>query len=476
MERLAASPWPKILLGLALPLFVLLMPGSWLPLESVTIVEQRVVALFLFAALFWILEPIPVYATSILIVVLELIMVSDKGFVLLREGYDPAQLGELLSYKEIMATFASPIILLFLGGFFLAMAATKFRLDQNLARVLLKPFGTQPKWVMLGLMVITAFFSMFMSNTATTAMMLSILVPVLAVFEPADRGRMGFVLAIPVAANIGGLGTPIGTPPNVIALKYLAGDNLISFGQWMAFGLPMVIVLLLGAWAMLLALFPIETQAIKLNIKGKFQRSLKARLVYVTFALTVLLWLTDFIHGMNAYIVAMIPMGVFLTTNIITKEDLKNISWDVLWLVTGGIALGYALGESGLALNLVESIPFASYSPYLILLAASLLGIVMATFMSNTATANLLLPIIAALGTSISSLEIVGGSKALILGVALSTALGMALPISTPPNALAHATGYIESRDMMKIGVPVGIVGLLCIYLMLFIMKAVGFV
>ena len=324
MQRFASSLWLKVLIGLGLPLFVLFMPAAWLPLESVTIIEQRVVALFLFAALFWVLEPIPVYATSILIVVLELIMVSDKGFVLLREGYDPAQLGELLSYKEIMATFASPIILLFLGGFFLAMAATKFRLDQNLARVLLKPFGTQPKWVMLGMMIITAFFSMFMSNTATAAMMLSILVPVLAVFEASDRGRLGFVLAIPVAANIGGLGTPIGTPPNVIALKYLTGDSLISFGEWMAFGIPMVVVLLLGAWVMLLALFPIATPQIKLNIKGKFQRSLKARLVYVTFALTVLLWLTDFLHGMNAYIVAMIPVGIFLTTNIITKEDLKT--------------------------------------------------------------------------------------------------------------------------------------------------------
>ena len=138
--------------------------------------------------------------------------------------------------------------------------------------------------------------------------------------------------------------------------------------------------------------------------------------------------------------------------------------------------MGYALGESGLALNLVESIPFASFSPYLILLAASLLGILMATFMSNTATANLLLPIIATLGTSISSLEVVGGPKALILGVAFSAALGMALPISTPPNALAHATGFIESRDMIKIGIPVGIIGLLSIYLMLYVMKLVGFV
>ncbi|RMG62200.1 MAG: dihydroorotate dehydrogenase, partial [Bacteroidetes bacterium] len=144
----------KTLLALALPLIILLLPTSWMPLEGITLVEQRIIAIFVFAALFWILEPIPIYATSILIIVAELVMVSDKGFLPFRTAEDPARLGELMSYKEIMGTFASPIILLFLGGFFLAMAATKFRLDQNLARVLLRPFGQKPGAVMLGLMVI----------------------------------------------------------------------------------------------------------------------------------------------------------------------------------------------------------------------------------------------------------------------------------------------------------------------------------
>ena len=171
-------------------------------------------------------------------------MTSTKGLNILVEKTDKEALGTLIDYKDIIGTFASPIIILFLGGFFLAMAATKYRLDQNLAKLLLKPFGENPKMVMMGLMIITAIFSMFMSNTATTAMMLSILMPVLAVFLPGDSGKIGFTFAIPVAANIGGIGTPIGTPPNAVALKYLTGDHLITFGQWMIFAVPYVIALL----------------------------------------------------------------------------------------------------------------------------------------------------------------------------------------------------------------------------------------
>lgn len=465
----------KLLASLAIPLTVWLLPAHWIPLEGLTIIEQRVMALFLLAAIFWILEPIPIYATSILIIVLELIMLSDQGMYLFRSGEGREDFGVLMDYKEIMATFASPIILLFLGGFFLAMAATKYRLDQNLAKILLKPFGRQPRWVMLGLMVITAVFSMFMSNTATTAMMLSILMPVLQVFEPQDSGKAAFALCIPLAANIGGIGTPIGTPPNAIALKYLTGDNAIGFGEWMAFGVPFVIVGLLIGWLLLQAYFPIQTPEIKLRIKGKFLRNWKAMLVYITFGVAILLWLTDFIHGMNAYVVSMIPVAVFLAANIITKEDLKKLSWDVLWLVSGGIALGLALDKSGLAARTVESIPFASFSPYLVLGAAALLAMIMANFMSNTATANLLLPIIAALGTTMTSLNNLGGAQALILGVALSASLGMALPISTPPNALAHATGEIETKNMAKIGAMMGVIGLLIVFVILFVLKQAHF-
>ena len=466
----------KLLIGIIIPTIILFIPVEYFGIAGLTIVEKRVIALFVFAALFWILEPIPIFATSVLIIVLELIMISNKSLILFQNNDNPELFGSLISYADIMGTFASPIILLFLGGFFLAMAATKFRLDQTLAKAMLKPFGTNPKKVMLGLMIITAVFSMFMSNTATAAMMLSILAPVLLLFPDNDKGKIAFALSIPVAANIGGIGTPIGTPPNAIAMKYLTGGDAIGFGEWMSFAVPFVIVLLLFAWLLLNMLFPSEQKSIKLDIKAKALTNRSAKIVYFTFGFTILLWLTDFLHGMNSYVVAMIPVAVFISTGIISKEDLKKISWDVLWLVSGGIALGLAMEKSGLILHLIESIPFAEYSAVFIIGGAALLALIMSNFMSNTATANLLMPLLAALGTSLQHIQNMGGVSAIIITAALACSMGMVLPISTPPNALAHGTGFVKTKNMAQVGIIIGIVGLLLAYLTVYILKVVNFI
>ena len=469
-------PYLKFIIPIVIPLLILLMPLSAFPFDGLTLIQQRVIAIFLLAALLWVFEPIPIYATSVVIIVLELLMLSNKGLILFRLNESQPEFGQLLKYSDIMATFASPIIMLFLGGFFLAMAATKYRLDVNLARVLLKPFGQNPKYVMLGLMLITGVFSMFMSNTATTAMMLSILAPVIAVFGPKDPGRIAFALCIPVAANIGGIGTPIGTPPNAIALKYLVGDNLITFGEWMAFGVPFVVVMMALSWFLICSLYKADQQRIELTIKGKFLKTPKALVVYITFAATILLWLVGDLHGMNSYTVALIPVAVFSVTGIINKEDLKKISWDVLWLVSGGIALGLALDKTGLAALVVHSIPFGDFSPYVVLFGAALLCLLMANFMSHTATANLLMPIMAALGASMASLSALGGEVTLILVVTFAASLGMSLPISTPPNALAHATGYVQSNQMARVGVVLGLVGVLLSFVMVAALNVIGFI
>lgn len=468
----------KKLLAIGIPLFlffmVLLLPPSAFNMPGLTVVEQRVIAIFLLAAFCWILEPIPIFATSVLIIALELVMLSNKGLSFFTSGTGTEGFGKLLSYQELMATFASPIIILFLGGFFLAMAATKYRLDMNLARVMLKPFGGRPRLVLLGLMVITAVFSMFMSNTATTAMMLSILAPVLAALPEGDRGRTAFVLSIPVAANIGGIGTPIGTPPNAVALQYITELHPISFGEWMLFGVPFVIVLLLVGWWLLCHLFPIAAPSISLDIKSQFMRNWRAVVVYVTFAVTVILWMMGGLHGMNSYVVAMIPVAVFSCTKIITTADIKTISWDVLWLLSGGIALGIALEKTGLAVRMVHSIPFDTFAPFVVLGAAMIITLMMANFMSHTATANLLLPIMAAMATGLTGLESMGGAVGLVLAVTFAASLGMTLPISTPPNALASATGMVETPDMAKIGIILGILGLVLTVIMLWCLHVVG--
>ncbi|ELI6434168.1 SLC13/DASS family transporter [Aeromonas salmonicida subsp. salmonicida] len=468
---LSAKYW----LPLFAPLLILMLPTASFGLAGFTVIEQRILAIFVMATLCWVLEPIPIFATSVLIIVLELLLVSDSGIKWWQPASPSAEFGTLLSHKEIMSTFASPIIMLFLGGFFLAIAATKYRLDMNLARVMLRPFGQNPNRVLLGLMGITATFSMFMSNTATTAMMLSILTPVLALLGPRDPGRIAFTLAIPVAANLGGIGTPIGTPPNAVALKYLVGDDAISFAAWMSFGVPFVLLMLGVGWLLLIRLFPCEQGRIDLEIKGHFLKTPKALLVYATFILTIGLWLTGDWHGINSYTVGLVPVAIFLIGQVLTKDDLKKVSWDVLWLVSGGIALGMGLEKSGLAASLVQAIPFSQWPPMLIMVGATGLCLLMANFMSNTACANLLLPMVAALGSSLD-LGSVGGSMGLILSVTFAASLGMALPISTPPNALAHASGNVDTRHMALVGVSCGGVGFLLCLAMIALLNAIGFV
>ncbi len=465
----------SLLFGIILPCSILFIPLESIPIDGITVVEQRLLAILAFAVIFWIFEPIPVFATSVLIIFLELIMLSDSGLIWFQNAAGHENFGTLISYKDIFHTFASPIILLFLGGFFLAVAATKYRLDINLARVLLKPFGKRPAMVMLGIMIITATFSMFMSNTATTAMMLAILAPVLAVFDPDDPAKTGMALAVPFAANIGGLGTPIGTPPNIVAMKYLTGNIAVSFGGWMAFAVPYVILLLVFTWAVLLFFFRPAAREIHLEIKGRFMRTPKAIAVYVTFAVTIFLWLFGSKIGLNSYVVAMIPVAVFTAGGIITATDMKRMSWDVLWLVSGGIALGVGLAKTGLSEHLIASIPFDQFSPLAIVGMSVLLAMVMATFMSNTATANLILPIIAALGVSLLSLGELGGAKMLIIASTFGCSLAMLLPVSTPPNAMAYATNYFKTRDMIKAGIVVDILGFVMIFAMIFVLKQFGF-
>lgn len=554
-------------------LIVLLISGSMLfmPFEEwglpVNPIQTRVIALFVFAALMWILEVIPIWTTSVLVITLALLGTSNTSLNFLKvdkfdgkavaaivaDAYGPGadaavvkateasvaeslkkatnltpdvvrstintailkpvvsgkadaaqatalkeaasrlydgeisarisklDLTNLTQQKSIFATFADPIIILFLGGFFLADAATKFRLDINLARVLLKPFGTNPKYVLLGLMSVTALFSMFMSNTATAAMMLALLTPVLALFKPEDRGRAAFALCIPIGANVGGIGTPIGTPPNAIALKFMQENGWnVTFGDWMMFGIPFVVIMLLIGWFILLKMFPIDQKALDLakEMKGKFMTTPKAWVVYITFIVTILLWVVPKqYHGLDANSVAIIPIAVFSVTGVITKKDLKAMSWDVLWLVAGGFALGVALGETKLANDLINSIPFAEWDSLALIVGSSLICLFMATFMSHTATAALLMPIMA----SVAAGMVAGGAMdapgaiGLLVTIAFASSLGMALPISTPPNAMAYATGHVEQKGMAISGTILCLIGLALSIGLMYLLGAIGF-
>ena len=455
--------------------FLALVPSSFFGVNPETLepiftaTQQRVIAIFVFTAMMWILEVIPTWTTSVVAIVSILLTTSNKGLgFLMGEG-----VGAMTNYKDVMAAFADPVIMLFLGGFVLAFAATKVGLDVQLAKVMLKPFGTNPKMVLLGVLLVIGIFSMFMSNTATAAMMLTFLTPVLATLPKDGGGRISLALAIPIAANLGGMGTPIGTPPNAIALGALQDAGYgITFVGWMIRMVPYVIVMLVLAWLLLMKLYPFKAKSIELKIEGAPVKTtpFQKYVVWVTFALTIILWVGEKLFGVNSNIVAMIPFAVFSATGILKARDLEHINWAVLWMVAGGFALGTALNQTGLATTLIQNIPFASWNALVVMLVGGFICYFLSNFISNSAAANLVVPILIVVGKAMSgnpAFESLGGVPAMIVGIAIAASLAMCLPVSTPPNALAHSTGMITTKQMATVGLILGIVGFALGYLML---------
>lgn len=450
---------------LLVTLFLWCVPTSFFGIDALTVVQQRVIALFVFAALMWMFEIIPNWATSVMIIVVALLTVSDKGLGF----FCNPEFGQLVSYKKIMSSFADPVVMLFLGGFVLAIMAERFGLDVTLAKSLLSIFGTKPKMVLLGFLIIISVFSMFMSNTATAAMMLAFLAPVLHKLPSDDRGKIGLALSIPVAANLGGIGTPIGTPPNATAKGYLEQAGIdVSFGDWCIHMIPYVIIMILLAWVLLLIFFPFKTEKLVLEIPANDKKKdWKSKVVWATFIITILLWATEQLHHISSNVVALIPLGVFTATGLFGKEEIKEINWSVLWLVAGGFALGYLLQDTGLAKVLINAIPFGSMSVILVLVVAGFVCYFLSNFISNSATAALLIPILIVVAEGMAdpaaannaAFVAMGGTQAMIIFIAVCASIAMLFPISTPPNAIAASTGLVETKDMAKIGIIIGVVG-----------------
>ena len=389
------------------------------------------------------------------------------------------QYGQLLDSVGIMACFADPTIILFLGGFILAIAATKSGLDVWMAKAMIKPFGKKSENGLLGFLLITGIFSMFISNTATAAMMLTFLTPVFKALPANGKGRIALTMAIPIGANLGGMGTPIGTPPNPFAYKVLndpTGMNLdISFGHWMAVMVPLVIVLLIIAWFLLRKLFPFSQKTIELHIEGDVKHNWRSVVVGATFFVTIVLWIFGKQIGINANTVAMLPIAVFAFSGVISAKDLQQIDWDVIWMVAGGFALGLAMNGTGLAKVAVESIPFGSWSPIVILIISGLVCYFLSNFISNTATAALLIPILSVVCSGMGDkLNIIGGDPTILVGIAVAASAAMSLPISTPPNAIAYSTGLINQKDMAKTGIIVGVTTLALGFCMLIVLGKCG--
>ena len=382
-----------------------------------------------------------------------------------------------MDYKSIMASFADPVVMLFLGGFVLAIIASKYGMDAAIAKVLLGIFGKKPKMVLLGFLIVIALFSMFMSNTATAAMMLAFLAPVLKSLPEDETGKVGLALAIPVSANLGGIGTPIGTPPNAIALGALENAGYqISFVTWMTRMVPYVIVMIAIAWVLLQVFFPFKSDKIELKIEVKQrQKTWKDYVAWITFFVTILLWVTESLTGINSNVVALIPLAVYTATGVFEKSDIKEINWSVLWLVAGGFALGTGLNKTGLAATLINAIPFSTMNVVVVMIIAGLICYLLSNFISNSATAALLVPILVVVGTAMADptasnnaqFMALGGMNAMIPFIAVCASIAMLLPISTPPNAIAASTGLVQTKDMSKVGIIIGTIGFVLGYFLL---------
>lgn len=464
-RQFTASRYFRMLICAAIALVLACLPSEFYHIEGLTVIEQRVISIFVFAGLMWITEAMPAWGTSFLVIVIMLLTVSNAPLAFFDVGDVDGDYGRPIPYKTIMSVFADPTIELFIGGFVLAIGLTKTHLDMFIAKMLLKPFGTKSENVLMGFILVTATLSAFVSNTATAAMMVAFLAPVLKSLPADGKGRIALAMAIPIGANIGGIATPIGTPPNLIALGYLQ-EQLgvsISFGEWMGKMIPFVAALLLLGWVVLRIMFPFKQKRIELDIQGELKKGKDSYIVAITFFITVFLWcFADVLDlGLNSYIIALIPVAAFIVGGIFNRRDLEQINWGVLWMVAGGFALGVALNYTRLSNHLIESIPFGSWPFLIVTIVAMCVCFGFSNLISHSATAALLVPVIGVIAGAMHTAT--GNSDIpiqMLVAVAIASSVSMILPISTPPNAIAHSTGYIEQKDMAKVGIIMGIAGL----------------
>jgi sodium-dependent dicarboxylate transporter 2/3/5 len=458
MSTVTARPRVKLprpnlvqLLGLLLGSIAFLVP-LLIDVPGLEPAGERMLAIFFLAILLWVTEAIPLYATAVLVILLQVLMLSDQALV--------GGAGPLPPAASYFAALANPVIILFLGGFLIADGAHKFGLDRNLAAVMLRPFAGNARRSVLGLMAITALLSMFVSNTATAATMFAVVIPILAAL-PAGPARTGVALAIPVAANVGGIGTPVGSPPNAIALGALeAAGQGVSFIGWMLLAVPLMVIVLLFAWWFLTRRYIAADTPLRLELSADFDRSPAAILFYVIAGATVLLWLTEPFHGISSSTVGFIPVVALLATQVMGADDIRRLQWPVLWLVAGGIALGAGIGNSGLDAWLIGLVAWDALPLTLLLLLLVGVSVGLSTVISNSATANLLVPLALSLAIGLPI-----DPTAVGVMVALACALAMSLPISTPPNAVAYATGEVPTREMVVSGIAVGGFGALLLAL-----------
>ncbi|MEN0110543.1 MAG: SLC13 family permease, partial [Planctomycetota bacterium] len=340
-------------------------------------------------------------------------------------------------------------------------SAEKTGLDRWLAARALGLFGQRPAMLLMGVMLVTAVLSMFVSNTATATLVLAMLVPLFASRPEGDGMTKALALGVAFAANLGGMGTVIGTPPNAIAAGLLTNASAVNFAEWMLLAAPPALLLLAIAWG-LLVVRHLGLAGVREGEELLFHAGVAAdpvpryhqTVVVGTFAVTVGLWMTSPWHGLPTTIVSFVPITVLTAVGILTGDDIRKLPWDILLLITGGLSLGVAMDKTGLAAWAVDQLPLEGLVPLAVAIGFGYATVVMSNLMSNTATANLVLPIaIAVLGAASSV-----GDARLAVPVALAASAAMCLPISTPPNAIVYGSGHLRVTDLLLGGVAIGVI------------------
>lgn len=439
-------------------LFALCLVGSYvatfyfLDSQGLSAAGQRALFILLMAASLWVTDAIPAFAVGILIIAMQIALLGKPGGVLATTEHD---------WENYPAVMGNPLIWLFFAGFVLAAGMGRTGIDRWLAGKILPRFGSRPAGVLLGVMAITFLLSMFISNTATTAMLLAMLMPVVATMDENPRYRRGLMLGLAIAANLGGMGSLIGTPPNAIAVAGLAAspsEVKINFLQWLVIGLPPGLGALAIAWAVISRCYRSVEETISLDIEEHRSdhghpaspRHWQTWIVSITFAATLALWLTAQWHHIPTAAVSFLPIVMFTATGVLGIKEIRGLNYDVLFLIAGGLALGQMVIKTGLSHWIVGQLPIDQFGILGAAILMAYLTVVLSNFMSNTAAANVLIPI----GIALAS----GQEARVAIPIAFAASAAMCLPVATPPNALTFATGYCRSRDFLFMGLFMGII------------------
>jgi sodium-dependent dicarboxylate transporter 2/3/5 len=396
--------------------------------------NQAIVAATLVAVvILWVAEVIPLFVSALI-----------GSFLLLALGD--------FSARTVFQPYFDPVIVLFFGGFVLALGMQKYHIDHRIAHVILKRVGDRPLVFVLGLMGVTAFLSMWISNTASAAIMIPISIIVLKenrLLHTHSRFARSVVLAVAYAATIGGIGSLVGSPPNAIAARFLGEKGVsLDFVEWMLKALPFVLLALLFTWLLLVLLNKPEIDKIRFNYEEqKLDRAQKW--ILAIFALTVLGWLTTKLTGLSSSTVALIPVIALFTLGLLDVDDIGKISWPTLLLFGGGLSLGSAVNQvgidiwlAGLVQDSITGIPL-----FAVLLMLVFFGIGVTMVASNTASAAILIPLMLPLADNLG-LDI----KSMAMLIAIGVSLDFMMPVGTPPSAIAYSTGVVNVRQMIKNG------------------------